>query len=76
MSKENVFVEEDGTLRIGDFGLSMMLGDSLWATTATHATGTVRWMAPELLDGSSPTVTKESDVYAFGMTALVSYLFD
>ena len=67
-----MFVDMDGTLRIGDFGLSRMLGnESIWITSARQASGTVRWMAPELLDGETTVVgTTASDVYAFGMTVL------
>ncbi|KAM6497357.1 Protein kinase-like domain containing protein, partial [Amanita muscaria] len=52
-----------------DFGLSRLLTDNtLWRTTATHAGGTLRWMAPELIDQEVPTPTKGSDIYAFAMT--------
>jgi serine/threonine protein kinase len=72
ITKENIFVSNSGTLRIGDFGLSRMMSEEeVWLTKASHAAGTFRWMAPELLDGSVRRVTKESDIYAFGMTALV-----
>lgn len=50
--------------------------DSLWITSAAQAGGTARWMAPDLLDGSSSVVTKESDIYAFGITAWVKDLID
>jgi serine/threonine protein kinase len=72
ITKENIFVSNSGTLRIGDFGLSRMMSEeAVWLTNASQAAGTVRWMAPELLNGDAPRVTKESDIYAFGMTVLV-----
>jgi serine/threonine protein kinase len=75
LTKENVFVDKDGNSRIGDFGLSRMNSDeTLWLTSATRVGGTFRWMAPELLDGRASKVTKESDIYAFGMTALVCFI--
>ena len=46
---------------------------TLWQTTATSAPGTVRWKSPELLKGDQKTVTIHSDMYAYGMTCLVSY---
>jgi serine/threonine protein kinase len=49
-----------------------MEDNSLWDTSATKAPGTVRWKAPELLSEEQPTVTVQSDMYAFGMTCLVS----
>ena len=42
---------------------------TLWATSATHAQGTIRWQAPELFDAEATTA---SDVYAWAMTCLVS----
>lgn len=73
IKQKNVFVDHDGTLKLGDFGLSRVLSDgSLWVTTAMQSGGTTRWMSPELLEGTQITVTKESDIYAFAMTVLVS----
>jgi serine/threonine protein kinase len=67
-----VLVDTHGTALLTDFGLSRMMEDStLWNTTASVAKGTIRWMAPELLDGTVQTVTKEADIWAFGMTAYV-----
>lgn len=54
----------------------MLSDESLWVTTANQAGGTVRWMAPELLNGQQDTVTKESDIYALAMTFLVMFLLD
>lgn len=43
-----------------------------WMTT-NAARGSLRWMAPELIinDEAEP-ITPATDVYAYGMTALVS----
>ena len=71
-------MDENENLRLGDFGLSRMNSEeSLWMTTATHASGTMRWMAPELIDAYEVlTVTKASDIYALGMIAIVSLSLD
>jgi serine/threonine protein kinase len=59
---------------LADFGLMTLISDSLsaYATTTVQTRGTIRWMAPELLnpedfgfDHCSP--SRESDVYSFGM---------
>jgi serine/threonine protein kinase len=50
----------------------MVEESSLWQTSASTAPGTLRWKAPELLTGDQRTVTVESDMYAYGMTCLVS----
>jgi serine/threonine protein kinase len=71
-----VLIDEDGTPRLCDFGLSRMMVDtSLWHTSARTAPGTFRWKAPELLSGEQLRVTTQSDMYAFGMTCLVSHQF-
>ena len=70
-------MSSSGTLRIGDFGLSRILSDgTLWAASTRQAGGSLRWMSPELLDGSQETVTVQSDIWAFGMVALVSISCD
>jgi serine/threonine protein kinase len=70
----NVLVTDDLRCCLGDFGLVSVM-ETQFATTATSGVtqGTVRWMAPELLDhscvppGGSQTHTA-SDIYAFGCT--------
>jgi serine/threonine protein kinase len=44
---------------------------SLWQTSATSAPGTIRYMAPELLNATASSSSKESDVYAYSMTSWV-----
>ena len=66
-------MDDSGNPCLADFGLSRMAEDNtLWRTSATHAPGTTRWNAPELMDGSQSTVTKAGDVYAYAMTSFVS----
>ena len=47
----------------------------LWQTTAEHIKGTVRWLAVEYLKlGKLQNIhTKETDVWAFGMTIYVRH---
>jgi serine/threonine protein kinase len=49
----------------------MLENQTLWRTTAEAAPGTLRWMAPELLEGTEVAVSRRADIYAYGMTALV-----
>ncbi|KDO27129.1 serine/threonine protein kinase [Saprolegnia parasitica CBS 223.65] len=61
LSLENVFVDANGQLKIGDFGLATPL-----AATATHAVGKSYYMAPEMHtsgDYSAATV----DVWSLGI---------
>jgi serine/threonine protein kinase len=70
-----VLIDENGTARLCDFGLSRINADaSLWQTSATRAPGTFRWKSPELLSADQSKVTTHSDMYAFGMTCLVSFV--
>jgi len=69
LKADNVLVNRRGCPCLCDFGLSRMIADnSLWNTSATSAPGTTRWQSPELLNGSQPTVTVASDIYAYAMT--------
>jgi serine/threonine protein kinase len=59
-----------------DFGLGrFFIDNTLWRTKATQAGGTLRWMAPELLEGEEFIPTKASDIYAYAMTCYVSLRF-
>lgn len=67
----NVLVTEEGVPQLCDFGLSKIVADEIGGmTTSSEAAGSLRWMSPERFRGD--TVTTSSDVWAYGMTALVS----
>ena len=60
---------EDGRALIADFGFSFS-ADQL---NLGHKGGTAKWMAPELLDDEATSVASvQSDIWSFGMTALVT----
>ncbi len=57
----NVFLTEDGRVKLLDFGLAHLLG-----TRALHGAGTPAYMAPEHLRGEA--VDARADVFALGAT--------
>ena len=70
--QSNVLVNSNGRACIADFGLSTSL-TAISGRLGTYSTsrqnkGTVRWMAPELIDpdNSHTRPTSRSDVYSFG----------
>ncbi|CAE7174463.1 unnamed protein product [Rhizoctonia solani] len=68
----NILVSPDGVAKISDFDFSVMSEATDLAFTASSNTrsGSIRWVAPEMLDGEIPKRTTQSDVYALGMTML------
>ncbi|CAE6431748.1 unnamed protein product [Rhizoctonia solani] len=63
----HIRVSKDGVLKLGDLD-HWILTESTLAFSTAHLGGTLRWMAPELLE--SVKRDKRSDVYALGMTFL------
>ncbi|HET7747508.1 MAG TPA: protein kinase [Vicinamibacteria bacterium] len=61
----NVFVDERGRVKVGDFGIARMEGSEL--TQKGVGLGTPGYSAPELLRGGPATV--HSDVFALGVLA-------
>jgi serine/threonine protein kinase len=68
-------IKDNGRACLADFGLASMMADAIpgYITSWIHG-GTVRWMAPEVLDprnfglsGSECMPTIESDIFAIGM---------
>ncbi|KAL5485898.1 hypothetical protein ACEPAI_6941 [Sanghuangporus weigelae] len=73
--KDNVLINPSGDPLICDFGISRVLtsseSDFVSTTHDGRPRGTARWMAIELHvpeDGVEPRHSKESDVWAFGVT--------
>ncbi len=58
----NIFLE-NGTVKVGDYGLSKAMGSSN-RTAQTHSVGTVHYMAPEISTGN---YGKQIDTYAAGI---------
>ena len=73
----NILVTEEGNACLGDFGVTAIVINRAVVepqSMTTSKPGTVRYMAPELLNppqfgltNSDP--SKESDIYSFAMTA-------
>ncbi|CAE6421319.1 unnamed protein product [Rhizoctonia solani] len=71
----NVLIASNGVAKLTDFGVSTMCESSImFSATTTSQTLSMRWVAPELLLEQS-VKTKESDVYALGMTILVRPIY-
>ncbi|WCO65915.1 bifunctional serine/threonine-protein kinase/ABC transporter substrate-binding protein [Iamia majanohamensis] len=60
----NILIDRRGAARLADFGIARMSG--LESTVANALTGTLAYMAPELMEGARASVA--SDVYGLGMT--------
>ncbi|CAE7229951.1 unnamed protein product [Rhizoctonia solani] len=74
----NVIVSSEGIARLSDFDFSIMSDASSLVFTASSntRTGSVRWVAPEMLEDDTPKRTTQSDVYALGMTMLEIFTGD
>ena len=63
---------------LADLGLAIMVESHSTAGTSTSTRGTTHWMAPELMEPSSPkfkNAKKEArDIYAFACTIYEVYL--
>src|SRR4051812_24874187 len=65
-SQVNILIDDIGKACIADFGLSKVKYDALSQSITTKGSpkGTLRFMAPEMMNGKT---MKEGDVYSFGM---------
>ncbi|KAF1316286.1 hypothetical protein FI667_g15529, partial [Globisporangium splendens] len=59
----NLLVAADGTAKLADFGLSLIIASS--TTVKPEKLDAPRWRAPEVLKGES--ISMASDIFAFGM---------
>jgi serine/threonine protein kinase len=60
----NVLIDPDGHARLTDFGLAR-LEDSTQITSTHEVVGTLRFLAPELIEGRP--ASRQSDLYALGV---------
>ncbi|KAF8605855.1 kinase-like protein [Ceratobasidium sp. AG-I] len=67
----NILVSDQGIAKLSDFGNSILTNCSLGFTaTSNIGGGTIRWMAPELLEEDAADRSLPADIYALGMTIL------
>jgi hypothetical protein len=66
---ENILLDRRGRVKMADFGLAKLLGSTLAdprLTATRQAVGTLRYMAPEQLEGAGQ-VDHRADVYSLGV---------
>jgi len=69
LGQPNIFMDDSGHARIGDFGLAMLTHNPDSVQSATLQQGyTPRWAAPEVL--SKGTYGKEADIFSFAMVMI------
>ena len=77
----NILINSNGRACLADFGLAVMMEETSIAEgpNTYKAGGTIRWMAPEILDpdrygyvgrARRRLPSKSTDIYALGMTIL------
>ncbi len=60
----NVLVGHDGRVKLADFGIARIVGDTIRHTTTGTTIGTVSYLAPEQVSGGE--LTQAVDIYALG----------
>ena len=63
---QNIFYGNDGTIKLGDFGISVLIDSPLNVNENKKIMGTVQYLSPELVYGKKPSF--QSDIYALGIT--------
>ncbi|XP_019633461.1 PREDICTED: serine/threonine-protein kinase B-raf-like [Branchiostoma belcheri] len=68
MKSNNIFLTEDMTVKIGDFGLATVKSRWSGSHNFEQPTGSILWMAPEVIRMQDPNpYSFQSDVYGFGV---------
>lgn len=63
---DNIFLREDGTPVVGDFGICYLDEGDERLTETQEAAGPRLYIAPELEDGRTDSISPKSDVYSLG----------
>lgn len=66
MKPENILVDEAGVAKVVDFGIAETMTRTLGPQQARDVLGTLAYLAPEVLQGSTPDA--RSDVYSLALT--------
>ncbi len=66
ISPANILVDQDGQVKLLDFGIARMRGEATQTTDSKSIRGKFSYLPIEALDGSPPTIA--TDVYACGVT--------
>lgn len=69
LKPENILLDQNFNPKVSDFGICFIDEDGNRNTHTQEATGSFRFMAPELEDGRSDLVGNHSDVYSLGKIA-------
>jgi eukaryotic-like serine/threonine-protein kinase len=64
LKPSNVMYQDDGRIRLTDFGIARIIGSSSITETG-HVIGTLEYMAPEVRSGEAP--SPSADLYALGV---------
>ena len=65
IKSQNVFIGPDGSVKVGDFGISILLNSSFNISENKKVMGTAQYLAPELVLGQEGSV--KSDIYSMGI---------
>lgn len=63
---ENVFICNDATIKLGDFGIATFQDNNARVTKSEVVVGSVHYLAPEISQGSPASI--QSDIYSLGIT--------
>ena len=66
IKSSNVYILPDGSVKIGDFGISILLDSNLNINENKKIAGTAQYLAPELVTGKAGG-SYQSDIYALGI---------
>ncbi len=66
----NILFDDEGSLRVGDFGLARALAEAAWTEPIGAVLGTARYASPEQAEGK--VVNEKTDVYSLALVLFES----